>query len=1441
MKRTLVALVLLVAAALMYGQLVFTDQAHSIPGVYNSSVAWGDYDGDGDLDALVAGKLLNGAAYTGLWRNDSGTFVDANAGIPGYENVAVAWGDYDNDTDLDIAISGLSANVPTTKIYTNSGGVFSPYTNANLPGLHLGSLVWVDYDNDGDLDLMFTGKNEADTPKTYIFKNHLGVFTDSGITITGVWNSSLAWGDVDKDGDLDLFITGMGTAAVAELWRNTNGTMAKVTLAAIQGLSLSSVDWGDYDNDGDLDLFMAGNRLDVYYSKVFRNDSSGGTITFTDMAFGLPGVQNAALKVGDLDNDGDMDLLLSGEQSPGSFISKIYRNNEAVFFEDPYSIPGVRAGSISFGDYDSDAKLDILLTGLDVNGIPLCKVYKNQISEVNAMPAVPTGLTMNVDPSNPDYLILSWNPSTDDDTPQAALSYILRIGINSEGQEISPPHSPVSGYRKLPMRGYATSNSYWRLKVTAVPFGISYWSVQAIDASFTGSAWATQESYYGGKVLSPNGGEILRAGTAATIYWYSLANSTNTNVYISTNNGVEWTLLNPTPVLSSLGRLAFTVPTVISTQCLVKIEDAANSALYDVSDGTFSIASTGPYIEVTSHTTPSKLQVGSQHMITWTSSGVSNLKIELSIDEGQSWTMLVPSVSAALGYKIITVPNTVAPLCYFRLSSLENANVYAWNKAPFSIVLLELLFPNLGDHVMTSPPTTNKLNVSWTVLSDGSNNITSLKVLLSIDNGDTWTQLTASTPYLTGTYSGTIPPNTISSECLVRIEDSSDATVQDVSTGPFVIADMKITSPNTAVRWLMGKTYPITWTQNGVVGLLKLQYSFAYLPTGTTWTTIAENIPANQGEYLWTVPLIASSSFSTCRIRICRQEQDSFFDISDTNFSVVLISLISPVGGEQWFSPPTRTITWEAYGLSNSKIEVSLDSGATWIVVKSSQATGTGINNYIWNTAGLNSWSPLLPGDYDNALLRISDTNTSAQDVFVVSPAPFTLKQQIYPIYPPNPYAHNVEMPHITNGHLTLIRGSSYVILWKADPSITDVSLYYQRGTGTASQIVASTPCVPSTQFNALYGLPVGEQYCAYTWNIPSGLALGTNYRIRIRRYPATTPYIEDWTDYFTIADNLPAVDFVGEPLQGYTPMDVQFTDLSPNGSAQILSWHWDFGDGSTSTLQHPLHTYQNPGSYDVSLTVDNNVDAERNLIKANYVVVVGNFAQISYLGDEPVPFYARAGESTGWAELQCKNTGTANLQISNITCTNANFSILYEQMNTPILPDSTTTIYVRYTAVNANPVQATLNIISNAHDNPTLHISLVANDVPVQVQNLVVNIIDDSAVLTWSPVTMSVLGDSLTPDVYIVEYNEVAEAAIQAYYYLSATVDTTFTHYLVARYEDRMFYRVLAVKDLSPALREYLLTRTGKAEKITWDELQLRFAASPPKVLKAMKANMDK
>jgi len=1381
MKKAWLSLAILLCVLYVWGT-TFAEQTIPIPGVYKSSEAWGDYDGDGDLDLLIAGQAstTDTTRIARIYRNNAGTFVDSGTTIAGYSSAAVAWGDYDNDGDLDFAISGLSGGIPLTKIYNNSAGEFSPHTSSTLVGLEAGAMAWGDYDSDGDLDLLVTGKDGTGTPRTIIYINTLGTFTTSLTIATGVWSSSVAWGDYDNDGDLDFVISGAtASTEVTEIWKNTAGVFAKLTTGttAIIGVSLSTVAWADYDNDGDLDLFMAGKRTVTYYTKLYRNDSG----TFVDTAVDLPGVQNASLDLGDYDNDGDADLLLTGEYSDGTTTenySRIYRNNSFIYFYDEtFSLPGVRMSCVTWGDYDADRDLDFALTGLDNTGTPITKIYKNNGSAANLAPTAPTGLAVQ---QIGEYIKFSWLPGSDTITPTNALSYNLRIGTSSGGVQILPPNASSTGYRRKAGLGIASSNCYWMIKAAALPFGDFYWSVQAVDGAGIGSPWATQASFNGGKVLSPNGGESWVAGSTKIIYWYSMSNVTNVNIYFSSNNGSTWTKLNVTTVLSNLGRFSFTVPSVSSSQCLMKVEDNANPALYDVSDANFTVGTGSyPFIAVIYPSDANiKLQVGQQYYITWTSSGVSNVKIELSLDEGLSWSTVVASVAASANSYLTTIPDTPAAACYYRISSTTNPAIYDWSDNPFAIVKLSLLFPNAGDHVLAPPPSSNKLNVTWT-----SSGIANLKVEFSKDGGNTWRVLIASTTAATGSYAGTIAVDDISPNCLVRLTDVLDASVTSQSSGTFTIADLDVVYPSaTNIKLQTGRAYQVKWTSVGVSTPLKIQYATNYTSTTADWITIATDIAPTDTMYVWTVPAMQGSI--TCRIRISARDQDSFADISDNNFTISSLQLLTPNGGENWYYPPTRSITWQSSTVTTVKLELSLDGGTTWPVTIATGLTASS-GTYSWSASEYNS---------PNARVRVSDT-AAPTTVYDESDNVFTLYQHLQLLRP--------------NGGETLITGTTYNIRWRAEPDISSVKLDYSTNGGTSWSTITSTALTASLG--------------TYSWLVPG--TVGSTYKVRVRRDPATTPNTIDISDAnFSVSSSIPPVAFSGTPVSGNVPLSVQFTDSTPWLSEPTTGWSWTFGDGATSTLKNPLHVYTVVGTYSVSLTVTNTMDAPRSLTKTNYIQVNPNYAQIDLQTASPMRFYANVGQTTAWADVIIKNTGTSNLIVNSLNCTGSGFSYQYANLNVGILPGATDVIKVRFSPLDELPVNGILTINSNANNMPVLQVGLVGNDVPAVVQNLVVTIVDQSAVLTWSPVSVSVGGVTLTPDLYVIEYNETPyENVDNYYYYLWATPTATFTHYLVASFADNMFYRVRAVMNLSPAQRTWLESLRERPEKLTWDQISRR------------------
>ena len=468
----------------------FEDTGSVFTPVLQGSMAWGDYDNDGDLDVLLVGNFI-----TKLYRNDAGVFTETSTVLPGVAfGCSVAWGDYDNDGDLDILLTGESSGGPITRIYRNDGGNFVDI-GAALTGVNNSSVAWGDYDNDGDLDILLTGENGSGRT-TKVYRNDGGgIFTDIGAGLTGVALGSVAWGDYDNDGDLDILLTGSPVTdnRIAKVYRNDGGNFVDIG-AALTPVEASSVAWGDYDNDGDLDILMTGCTVSgctASTAKVYRNNGNG---TFTDISATLTPVINGSAAWGDYDNDGDLDILLTGYAGNGVLVSKVYRNDgNGVFTDINAPLPAVYNGSAIWGDYDNDGDLDILLAGcLDVGcGSRATKLYRNNTSTANTVPYAPTGLEASVAGNS---VTLGWNAAYDIQTVSRTLTYNLRVGTTPGGSQVVAPMADAStGYRRVPQMGNANHGLTATVK-NLMP-GTYYWSVQAVDTAWAGSPFASEGSF----------------------------------------------------------------------------------------------------------------------------------------------------------------------------------------------------------------------------------------------------------------------------------------------------------------------------------------------------------------------------------------------------------------------------------------------------------------------------------------------------------------------------------------------------------------------------------------------------------------------------------------------------------------------------------------------------------------------------------------------------------------------------------------------------------------------------------------------------------------------------------------------------------------------------------------------------------------------------------
>src|SRR6266511_3806660 len=341
------------------------------------------------------------------------------------------------------------------------------------------------------------------------------IFADINAGLPAVSASSVAWGDYDNDGRLDILLSGYSSAYgnIARVYHNDGGGSFSDVNAGLPGIEYSSVAWGDYDNDGRLDILLAGSSSTGDIARVYHNHGNG---SFTNINAGLPGMHWGSVGWGDYDNDGQLDILISGPFSGYAESTRIYHNNgNGTFTDINAGLPGVDAGTAAWGDYDNDGQLDILLTGNN-NGAALARVYRNTTNVANTAPSAPSGLAASLyGPS----ATLSWTAASDAETPASGLTYNLRVGTTPGGSDVVGPMADTSsGFRRVAQLGNTDQRRSWTIG-GLTPGQTYYWSAQAVDSAFAGSSLAGEGSFtikYS-PTVDANAGLTVAEGATTTI------------------------------------------------------------------------------------------------------------------------------------------------------------------------------------------------------------------------------------------------------------------------------------------------------------------------------------------------------------------------------------------------------------------------------------------------------------------------------------------------------------------------------------------------------------------------------------------------------------------------------------------------------------------------------------------------------------------------------------------------------------------------------------------------------------------------------------------------------------------------------------------------------------------------------------------------------------
>lgn len=186
-------------------------------------------------------------------------------------------------------------------------------------------------------------------------------------------------GDVDGDGDLDVIIAGRGNtgAGVTELYINDGNGNFTPSTSAFTGAYNSALDFGDVDGDGDLDVLVSGIlNLSSSNIKLYLNDGSGNFTEATSTPFAL--MIDGTIDFFDMENDGDMDLLTTGMNS-GTFYTKLYENDGTGGFTEILTVPfeQVRFSAVVVEDVNGDVYDDIVISGINNSSQLITKLYTN--------------------------------------------------------------------------------------------------------------------------------------------------------------------------------------------------------------------------------------------------------------------------------------------------------------------------------------------------------------------------------------------------------------------------------------------------------------------------------------------------------------------------------------------------------------------------------------------------------------------------------------------------------------------------------------------------------------------------------------------------------------------------------------------------------------------------------------------------------------------------------------------------------------------------------------------------------------------------------------------------------------------------------------------------------------------------------------------------------
>ena len=807
------------------------------------------------------------------------------------------------------------------------------------------------------------------------------------------------------------------------------------------------------------------------------------------------------------------------------------------------------------------------------------------------------------------------------------------------------------------------------------------------------------------------------------------------------------------------------------------------------------------------------------------------------------WAAQAGGIGPDIGYGVVAHGDSEALLCgYFTDSSdfsgtiLTSAGLSDAFFARIAVPPLTLLSPNGGETYAAA----SSQAITWTA-----NGVNTVHLDYTLDGGTTWTTIT-SAPVSAGLGSyDWVLPNSSSNQALVRVRNSVDSAVFDVSDTYFSIylADVAPNAPsNLVVAVVSSSQIDLSWTDNSDN---ELQFKIER-KTGSsgTWAQIG-TVDANTTSFSNTG--LSQNTTYYYRVRASNQAGNSGYS-NEANGTTPYATPGAPSGLTATpISSSKIRINWTDNSNIETgfKVERKTGSSGTWSQIA---IVGANITTYTNSSLSQNTTYFYRVRAYNNTVNSAYSNEASATTPYATPAAPSNLTatavstSQIDLTWTDNSGVETgvkIERKTGSSGTWAQIATVGANVTAYSNNGLTHGTTYYYRvraynvnvNSVYSNETYATTLVATLEAPGSLTASPVSVTGIELQWvdnsteesgfqverktevesewnEIAQVPANSTSYTDELPAWSQTISYrvrafnditVSDYSNTASVVPlTAPQAAFTATPVSGSAPLTVQFTDQSTAGTGSIVSWHWDFGDGGSSEEANPLYTYQNPGLYTVSLTVIDSYQNTDVLTQTDCITVLSDAPNLELLSPASIDFGTLAIDSVSpYQPVVIRNTGLTDLHISEVNFVSASgqFEIMAWQSGMSIAPGATDSLFVRYAPQSVGDAADFLQILNDSANQPDCRIQLLGKailPVPLPPANLQIGIQGVNTVLSWDPVTQNTAGGPIVTDYYFV-YTSAMDPQ-QGFIFHGLTPDCAYTHSHVLLVEPRVFYKVKAV-----------------------------------------------